>query len=101
MADVSNAVPFDVLDHVKIGLGITDDFHNSTLQTYIDEVREYLMDAGVPESVTTSKACGGIILRGVADLWNYGSGGAALSPYFHMRAAQLALKWGVRSNGTT
>lgn len=96
MSEVST---FDMLEHVKKCLGITGEYHDGILQGYIDEVREYLQDAGVPETVTGSKACGGVVLRGVSDLWNYGTGGAALSPYFHERAAQLALKWKVKRNG--
>lgn len=83
-----------MLEHVKANLGITGDYQDTAVQGYIDEVREYLQDAGIPETVTNTKPCGGIVTRGVADLWNYGAGGAALSPYFHERAAQLALKWG-------
>lgn len=85
---------FNMLEHVKANLGITGDYQDTAVQGYIDEVREYLQDAGIPETVTNTKPCGGIVTRGVADLWNYGAGGAALSPYFHERAAQLALKWG-------
>lgn len=85
---------FDVLSFVKKSLGITDDFHDGTLQCYIDEVKAYLTDAGVAEAVVHTSACAGAITRGVADLWNLGAGGADLSPYFHERAAQLALKWG-------
>lgn len=85
---------FNMLEHVKSNLGITGEYQDAAVQGYIDEVREYLQDAGIPETVTNTKPCGGIVTRGVADLWNYGAGGAALSPYFHERAAQLALKWG-------
>lgn len=88
---------FIMLEHVKACLGITDEYHDGTLQAYIDDVTEHLKDSGIPEHVAVSKACGGVVARGVADLWNYGSGGAALSPYFHERAAQLALKWGVKN----
>lgn len=94
--------PFDMLEHVKASLGQAgNDYINPVLQPYIDEVREYLQDAGIPEAVTNTRSFGGIVARGVADLWNYGAGDAALSPYFHERAAQLALKWGALSNGTT
>jgi len=87
---------FDMLEHVKNAMGLAgNEYVNDTVQEYIDEVREYLHAAGVPETVTGTKQCKGIITRGVADLWNYGSGGAALSPYFRERAAQLALKWRV------
>lgn len=92
---------FNMLEHVKLCLGITGEFHDGLLQAYISDVQEYLKDAGIPEAVTASNACGGVVARGVADLWNYGSGGAALSPFFHERAAQLALKWGVKTDEST
>jgi len=89
---------FDMLEHVKLCLGITGEFHDAMLGAYIRDVQAYLQDAGIPATVTESNTCGGIVARGVADLWNYGAGGAALSPFFHERAAQLALKWGVKAN---
>jgi len=95
-------MPFDMLEHVKASLGQAgNDYINPVLQPYIDEVREYLQDAGIPESVTNTRPFGGIVARGVADLWNFGAGNAALSPYFHERAAQLALKWGVMTDEQT
>lgn len=98
MADM----PFDMLEHVKASLGQAgNDYINPVLQPYIDEVREFLHDAGIPETVTNTRPFGGIVARGVADLWNYGAGDADLSPYFRMRAAQLALKWGVVTNEQT
>lgn len=93
---------FDMLEHVKTCLGQSgNDYINPIFQGYIDEVREYLQDSGIPPSVTNTQPFGGIIARGVADLWNYGAGTAALSPYFHERAAQLSLKWGVKSDAAT
>lgn len=76
------------LDNVKKSLGITGNYQDNTLTQYIDEVKAFLVDAGVPESKITS----GVISRGVADLWNYGAGEGKLSPYFMIRATQLALK---------
>lgn len=76
------------LQDVKAALGITGDYQNNTLQVYFDEVVSYLIDAGVAQGNITS----GIVARGVADLWNYGSGEGKLSLYFMQRAAQLALK---------
>ena len=81
-----------MLEKVKIGLGITGTYQDDLLQIYIDEVIAYLKDAGVPDDVINSDAATGIILRGVADLWNYGSGGTQLSPYFMQRATQLAIQ---------
>lgn len=77
-----------MLDDVKNALGITGDYQNATLTQYINEVKAYLIDAGVPEAKITS----GIVSRGVADLWNYGAGDGKLSPYFMNRATQLCLK---------
>ena len=75
-----------VLDDVKKSLGITGNYHDDTLTQYINEVEEFLNDAGVKNSDISS----GVIARGVADLWNYGAGEGTLSSYF--RASQLALK---------
>lgn len=76
------------LDDVKNALGITGDYQDTTLQIYFDEVVAFLQDAGVKQSNITK----GIVARGVADLWNYGTGEGKLSSYFMQRAAQLAYK---------
>lgn len=79
----------ELLTKIKNGLGITGDFQNDTLQVYIDEVKAFLLNAGVEQSVIDSDVSVGCIMRGVADLWNYGSGNATLSDYFRMRMLQL------------
>lgn len=81
-----------MLEKVKTALGITGEYQDATLQIYLDEVVEYLKDAGVSEDILASDVATGIIVRGVADLWNYGSGGTTLSPYFMQRAIQLAVR---------
>lgn len=73
---------------VKNALGITGDYQDDTLQIYFDEVIDFLIDAGVKKS-NISK---GIVVCGVTDLWNYGSGEGQLSQYFLQRATQLAYK---------
>jgi Na+-transporting NADH:ubiquinone oxidoreductase subunit C len=50
-----------------------------------------MVSAGVPQAVADSSASVGCILRGVADLWNYGSGSVGFSEYFKMRVTQLAM----------
>ena len=86
---------FIMLESVKKSLGLEgNDWHDGVIQEHIDEVTEYLIDCGIPETVVTSRKCKGVVSRGVSDLWNYGNGDASLSPYFKERAAQLALKWG-------
>jgi hypothetical protein len=76
------------LDDIKNALGITGDYQDATLTIYMDEVVEYLVDAGVAKANITK----GILARGVADLWNYGAGDGRLSLYFMQRASQLAFK---------
>ena len=81
---------FDMLSAVKSALGIVGQYQDDTVQKYIDDVQFFLTDAGVPEDITKSAAAAGVISRGVADLWAYGSGTGKLSPYFYARAIQLA-----------
>lgn len=82
----------DILKKVKSALGITGDYQNETLNVYIDEVKEYLKDAGVSEAVINSDISAGVISRGVIDLWSYGSGNGKLSEYFYQRVTQLRYK---------
>lgn len=81
-----------LIDKVKSALGITGTYQDNTLNVYIDEVKEYMLDAGVPESVVNSDVSAGVISRGVTDLWNYGSSGGKLSEYFYQRVGQLVYK---------
>lgn len=77
-----------MLEKVKKLLGVTGTYQDDALTGYIEEVTDFLKDAGVDESNITA----GVVSRGVSDLWNYGGGGGELSTYFLQRAAQLALK---------
>lgn len=79
----------ELLAKIKNGLGIAGDFQDETLQVYVDEVKAFMQSAGVKKSVIESNASVGCIMRGVADLWNYGSGDTSLSDYFKMRVLQL------------
>ena len=76
------------LDNVKSALGITGTYNDTTIQLYIDEVKDFLHGAGVADNNITV----GILARGVSDLWNYGSGNGKLSDYFMQRATQLSYK---------
>ena len=82
----------ELLTKIKNGLGITGDFQDATLAVYVDEVKAFMKSAGVSESVIESEAAAGCIMRGVADLWTYGSGESKFSQYFMQRAIQLSLK---------
>ena len=75
-----------MLADVKNALGITGTYQDATIQVYIDEVTTFLTDSGVrPADITA-----GVVSRGVADLWDLGSGTGKFSAYFLQRAAQLA-----------
>ena len=77
-----------LLADVKSALGITGTYQDATLTVYINEVTDFLKDAGISSEKITS----GLVARGVADLWNYGGAEGKLSEYFMQRAAQLSLK---------
>ena len=81
----------DILTKVKNALGITGNYQDATLNIYIDEVKFYMLGAGVPESVVNSDVSAGVISRGVTDLWSYGTNDGKLSDYFYQRVSQLAL----------
>lgn len=80
------------LEEIKTALGIGGTYQDATLKIYMDEVKEFLRDAGVSDLFLESEKVIGILTRGVADLWNYGSGNAQLSLYFKQRAIQLVYK---------
>lgn len=79
----------DFLAKVKTALGITTDYMDDLLSIYIDEAKRYMLGAGVNPVVVESEKSIGCIIRGVADLWNYGKGDTTLSPYFRERVIQL------------
>ncbi len=81
-----------MLEEVKKRLGITGDYQDDTIQGYIDDVKQFLLDGGVNTDVVNASSTVGVIARGVSDLWNYGSGGTSFSPYFLQRAIQLSSK---------
>lgn len=82
----------DVLQKVKNLLGITGEYQDDTIKAYIEEVKAYMVAAGVPGDVADSDASAGVIARGVSDLWNYSSG--KLSEYFYQRVKQLCYEKG-------
>nr|DAP51619.1 MAG TPA: tail connector protein [Caudoviricetes sp.] len=79
----------ELLIKVKNGLGITGDYQDDTLSIYIDEVKDFMFEAGVSNATINSNKSIGVITRGVSDLWDYGSGSTGLSPYFKERVVQL------------
>lgn len=81
-----------ILNGVKSALGVTGNFMDTTISLYIDEVTDYMANAGVNAALITASV--GVIARGVNDLWNNNAGNGKLSPYFYDRVSQLVLKSG-------
>ena len=84
---------------VKNALGITGTFMDATITVYIDEITDYMSNAGVSAAIIAASV--GVIARGVNDLWNNNAGNGKLSPYFYDRVSQLALKSNVVGGGNT
>ena len=81
----------EMLNGIKTRLGITGDYHNDLLMAYAEDVKAYMLSGGVRPSVINGSSSIGCIARGVADLWNYGSGEGKFSDVFYQRVIQLAL----------
>jgi len=79
----------ELLLKVKQALNIGGNYQDNALKIYIDEVKDYMIGAGVPDKNINDYV--GVISRGVTDLWNYGSGDAKLSNYFMQRVTQITL----------
>ncbi len=84
----------ELLAKIKTGLGITTPHQDETLQIYIEGAKEFMLGAGVKQSVIDSSASVGCILQIVSDTWNYGSGTVKISPFAQMRIVQLSAKKG-------
>lgn len=82
----------ELLQEVKTGLfgSSSGTWRDGMLQVYINEVKEFMLDAGVKQTVLESEKAVGCITIGVNDLWNYQGGGVKFSPYFKERVVQLA-----------
>lgn len=84
----------ELLTEVKKRIGITGDYQDGTLTGHIQDVKDFMQDAGVSEEVMQTTKIIGAVTRGVSDLWDYGSGNGEFSPYFFQRVTQLAYKGG-------
>lgn len=82
----------ELLSEVKKRIGITGDYQDDTLRGYIEDAKDYMLDAGVPEKVMNEKKIVGAVTRGVSDLWNYGAGEGEFSVYFYQRVIQLTYR---------
>lgn len=85
-------------EKIKSFMGIYDSYQDETIIPIIDEVAQFMVEAGVNEEIVQADTTCGVIARGTMDLWNYGSGQVTFSPIFNSRVTQLSLKR-VKENG--
>lgn len=81
-----------LLEEIKTRLTITQNYHDSLLLAYANDIKRYLLSGGVPHEVVESEEAVGVIAQGVSDLWHMGAGDGSLSDYFYQRAYQLRLE---------
>lgn len=79
----------DILAEVKKRLLITDSYHDDMLNGLISDTKAYMLSAGISD--TDAVECVGLIARGVADMYNMGSGDGKFSDIFKERCIQLCL----------
>jgi len=79
----------ELLIEVKKGLGVTGPTQDGTILRHLKDVKAFMASAGVRSDILESEVSVGVILRGVADLWNLESGTVRFSPYFMQRLIQL------------
>ncbi|MCI8486674.1 MAG: hypothetical protein HFJ20_06345 [Clostridia bacterium] len=80
-----------MLEAVKNSLGITGPYQDTIIQGWIDEIKQLMIDGGIPSSIVNDKKSAGVIAKGIDDLYFQKSN---LSEYFWQRAIQLAYKDG-------
>lgn len=82
----------EILEGVKQRMSETGSFEeiDAVLTDFITDVCEYMIGAGVSESVIASHV--GVIARGVDDMYTNNSGNADFSPMFMNMVTQLALR---------
>lgn len=80
-----------MLEQVKKLLGVTGKFQDETISGWIDEIKQLMIDGGIPPSIVDDVKSAGVIAKGIDDLYFQKTN---LSNYFWQRATQLAYKDG-------
>lgn len=78
----------DLLQEIKNRLSVTDDFHNDLLTGFAEDVKAYMLSAGVKQTVIDDRKSIGCIAKGVSDMWINGS----FSELFKQRVIQLTFE---------
>ena len=80
-----------MLEQVKKLLGITGKFQDETINGWIDEIKQLMIDGGISPSIVNDVKSAGVIAKGIDDVYFQKTN---LSNYFLQRATQLAYKDG-------
>lgn len=80
-----------MLEQVKKLLGITGKFQDETINGWIDEIKQLMIDGGISPSIVNDVKSAGVIAKGIDDVYFQKNN---LSNYFWQRATQLAYKDG-------
>lgn len=84
---------YQYIDEVILAIGAS--LHQkSILKIYVNDVIDFMVDAGIKKEIAVSESCIGLVARGLLDVWNYGSGDTKLSPYFKEKVVQKAIGGG-------
>lgn len=81
-----------LLKEIKNRFGISDEYHDSQLLGFINDVVCYLQTAGISDDILASEKAYGVIFKGVSDLWNNEPGQGSFSSLFRERAIQLMVE---------
>ena len=79
----------DILSKTKSALGITGNGQDAAIKVYINNICDYMKNAGVVKKTINDSISDGAIISGVIDTWNLGSGSITLSPFTKERIIQL------------
>lgn len=79
-----------VLEKVKKLLNITSSYMDDVISLWISETVRFMVDAGVNKKVADSSYAVGVVARGVADLYDFGSGSGEFSNHFKQSVIQLS-----------
>lgn len=80
-----------MLEQVKKLLGVTGKFQDETINGWIDEIKQLMIDGGISPSIVNDVKSAGVIAKGIDDVYFQKNN---LSNYFWQRATQLAYKDG-------
>lgn len=83
----------ELLIECKKGLGmqVDSDAFDGLLAPKVLAVTSFMKRAGVSEEMMVDDLAVGVIVMGVADLWNVGGGEIKFSPAFNVLLSQLAM----------